>query len=197
VSNLYLLGHLGFTAVMGFVLDKKLLPETISSSKLSNFHFFKWFLLLLGSMIPDIIDKPLGILIFSTGRWFGHTLLLILLESFFLIILLRFSNKRYKFALYFLIGNLMHIILDQPSLGIAIPFFPLFPDPFIVTEWNSFLFGIKSPIVWLTEFLGLIILLTLGKYYKMNKIKWVGLSLLITSYFAVYLALYYFWVLII
>ena len=101
MSNLYLLGHLGFTAVIGFILDKKFPMDSIESNKLNN-NSIKWFLLFLGSMIPDILDKTLGIFIFSTGRWFGHTLLLILLECGLLIILIRFLSETHKFS-YFLV----------------------------------------------------------------------------------------------
>ena len=70
--------------------------------------------LVLGSVLPDIIDKPLGILLFNSffksGRIVAHTLLfpLILLVAGLLM------RSRARVALLMLaIGSLGHLLLDQ------------------------------------------------------------------------------------
>ena len=62
-----------------------------------------WRFIIIGSMLPDIIDKPLGMFIlgdtFSNGRIFAHTLL------FFIIL----------FSLYF---NYKQIVLSYGETGL-------------------------------------------------------------------------------
>ena len=105
---MYLLGHLGFTALSGFVIEK------ITKQKYSKFEL-NYLYLLIGSMIPDILDKPIGSLLFFTGRWIGHSLFFILIISFLISITLKklFSHeKALILALVFMWGNIMHLILE-------------------------------------------------------------------------------------
>jgi hypothetical protein len=190
---MYLLGHLGFTSLIGYLLDKYKFIDPHLEEKAYNRNAY-WIFLLSGSMFPDIIDKSVGSLIFSTGRWLGHTLLFILVASIIIGLFFRDNGRGKVFGLYFFIGNVMHLVLDQPSLGIGIPLFPLFPDPFLSSEWNSFLFGFTDPFVWLTEAIGLLILVLLSYLYNLEKKKKIGLFLFVLSYLIVTTILYYFWV---
>lgn len=197
---MYLLAHLGITAFIGFILDKK--TELIDSSKkkfnLNNSSFF-WALLLLGSMIPDIIDKTIGIMVFSSGRAIGHTLLFTIFQCitfYILISVLKFDFDR-KLGVFFLfIGNLMHFLLDQPSLGIDIILYPILTDKFLSSPDNSFLLGITNPFVWITETLGFMSIIFLGKSYQKNKQFWFVLFLFILSYLSLISVLYYFLVIL-
>jgi len=71
--------------------------------------------LLVGSMLPDIIDKPIGIYlfqeIFSSGRIFSHTLLFLVLLTVAGLLIKRYSGKTWCMALS--IGTLFHLVLDQ------------------------------------------------------------------------------------
>lgn len=72
-------------------------------------------LLLVGSMLPDIIDKPLGMWLLreslSSGRIFGHTLLLAgLLAGVGVYLYLR---HRRVGTLTLALGTVAHLILDE------------------------------------------------------------------------------------
>ncbi|MHA2033356.1 MAG: metal-dependent hydrolase, partial [Candidatus Kariarchaeaceae archaeon] len=60
---MYLLGHVGITLICGYLYQK------IRKEDFSQFTLY----LGIGSMIPDFIDKPIGSLVFQTGRWLGHS----------------------------------------------------------------------------------------------------------------------------
>ena len=71
-------------------------------------------LLLAGSLLPDIIDKPWGIYIFreaiSNGRIFGHTILFLLVVTMAGIYLYRSRGKTCMLAVSF--GVLPHLVFD-------------------------------------------------------------------------------------
>ncbi|MHA2362884.1 MAG: metal-dependent hydrolase [Candidatus Hodarchaeales archaeon] len=189
---MYLLGHLGFTALSVHGMESFL-------SKKKNYTFEKnYTILLIGSMMPDLIDKPIGSLMFETGRWFGHSILFIILSTIIMWILLNFFLKRKQAnveANLFAWGCFMHLILDTPGLNVQVIFWPLLGMKFSHSNWNSFLFGIYSPFVWLTEFLGLIILIGLAKQSNLSDYQWKLGAAGVSSYIGVYLVLFFLWVL--
>lgn len=68
-------------------------------------------LLLIGSMLPDIIDKPLGYFLkFGNGRSITHTLLVTLL--FLIAALFLYIYRRQTWLLALAIGMVAHLILD-------------------------------------------------------------------------------------
>jgi len=78
--------------------------------------------LALGSMLPDIIDKPLGLLAFGTaeqGRTFGHTLLFLIVLATLAVYL---KNLRLASVSF---GVLAHLVLDSMWKSPAILFWPL------------------------------------------------------------------------
>ncbi|VVB70270.1 LexA-binding, inner membrane-associated putative hydrolase [uncultured archaeon] len=114
--------------------------------------------LALGSLLPDIIDKPLGIILFGTptmGRTFAHTLL-------FLSILAALSFYLRDIRLYSLTwGVLAHLVLDQIWLSPVTLLWPLL-GPFPVAReldtlsyLEMLLYRLKNPEVSVPEFLGL------------------------------------------
>jgi len=124
-------------------------------------HPFKRINLLflaLGSILPDIVDKPLGLIIYGTpmmGRIFAHTLLFLLL-----LFALAFLWRDWRVgSLAF--GVLIHLLLDGIWGTPQVLFWPLlgpFPpvehlDPLGYVE--MLLQGLKNPQILLPECLGL------------------------------------------
>jgi len=74
-----LFGHLGITLAAAQTFEKVMLSQ--GKKRFSDLIDYR--LVLLGSMLPDIIDKPLGGLIcketLGSGRIYAHTLLFLLL----------------------------------------------------------------------------------------------------------------------
>jgi len=119
---------------------------------------------LLGSILPDLIDKPLGLLVFGTpamGRTFAHTLL-------FLLILAALALYTRDIRVASLCGGVFaHLALDFIWQSPVIFFWPLlgsFPlaeylDP--VSYMQMLLHGLEEPMVLVPECLGLAYILYL------------------------------------
>ena len=186
-----LFGHIGITfasAVLGFGLREKLRhgitedgvekTSPARDSHSSNDHprsktsFFRSLanhmdirFLLVGSMLPDIIDKPIGVYLFwetfSSGRIFSHTLLFLVLVTVAGLLIRRYSGKTWGLALSF--GTFLHLILDQmwempktllwPIFGIAFEGM----DP---TYWlgNILQALLREPEVYVPEIIGFVVL---------------------------------------
>lgn len=132
---------------------------------------FNRFALLIGAIIPDIIDKTLMFLNISSGRGYSHTLLFALISSS-LILLLTKGNK--AITMSYFIGTLFHLLLDLPEIPL---FFPLVPYDFIYIEdpFGQWLFTLlNEPLIYVTEIIGIVILVFIvvnNKLYNINKIR--------------------------
>jgi inner membrane protein len=85
-----------------------------------------WRLVILGSMLPDIIDKPLGTVIladtFSNGRIFAHTLLF----SLILLLIGLYLYKRGRTGMLVVaLCSMGHLILDSMWRHTSTLFWPL------------------------------------------------------------------------
>jgi len=113
-----LFGHIGVTLGLFFVVGL-FLPrlKTIIDPKY----------LVIGALLPDLIDKPLGMVIFAstitTGRMIGHTLLFTLL--LLLVGLYLYEKKRDLKIISLSTGSLFHLIEDQLWKSPQILFWPL------------------------------------------------------------------------
>jgi hypothetical protein len=130
---MYLFFHLFTGLILGFLLGDLL-------------HDRRWiFPCAIGALLPDLIDKPLGHIIFASsiayGRIYAHTLL------FFLLLLVTglivWKVKRSPLVLAVSVGVLSHTILDlmwremenwsYPFLG---PFRGKMPADYMLTIFN-------------------------------------------------------------
>lgn len=145
-----LLAHVGIT--LGFT---KGLEKVLSCRGMKEItDLIDYRLVFLGSMLPDIIDKPLGGIIFKetigNGRIYSHTLLFLL----FLLIPGIFVCFKYKRPGLFVVaeGSTIHCILDGMWY---------FPETFLwpVCGWS---FPKGDPENWLRLWANL---LTYPKYY--------------------------------
>ena len=122
-------------------------------------------LLILGSLLPDLIDKPIGIYIFgdtfNTGRIFCHTLLFFLLISIAGIYLYKNHHKTWLLILSF--GTFMHLILDQMWVDPPTFFWPLLGFDFEAgdyTEWASSVWDrlFNNTAIYIAEIVGAVII---------------------------------------
>lgn len=191
---MFLFGHTGITlgvatlwanALQGGYFHKNTPKEAIESPASSpqvpsvingiQRHKTSWFaslgsrmdirLLLIGSLLPDIIDKPLGIYIFpealSNGRIFSHTILFLLVVTMLGIYLDRSRGKTHLLGISF--GVLTHLILDQMWRAPRTLFWPIYGlpfDKFGTTDWiiNILHRMVTYPSDYIPELIGLVIL---------------------------------------
>jgi membrane-bound metal-dependent hydrolase YbcI (DUF457 family) len=161
-------GHLGPTLAVVKTGDKLV-------SKRYNKNKIDYRMVLLGSDLPDIIDKPIAILfrsVFNNTRLFGHTLLLTLI-LFLIGIFIGFKHKNFKNNFIILsVGCSIHLILDSMWNFKTILFWPLYGIRFPVrtdTNWagDDFHRLLTDPVYYGMELLGLSILI----YFFVNLIR--------------------------
>lgn len=126
-------------------------------------------ILMVGSLLPDIIDKPVGQFFFretfSNGRIFSHTLLFLLVLTgigFYL-----YRRHRQVWMLTLAAGTFLHLILDGMWTTPATLFWPLMGFTFEkedITDWlaNIFREAFSHPQYAIPELLGLVILAWFG-----------------------------------
>jgi len=121
--------------------------------------------LLIGSLLPDIIDKPIGVYFFretfSNGRIFSHTLLFLVLVMVAGLLVKKYSGKTLGLALS--IGTLFHLILDQMWLMPRTLLWPLFGTGFERMETANWLRNLlhsllEEPEIYVPEIIGLAVL---------------------------------------
>lgn len=144
-NKMLLFAHLGLTLAAGRII------------MLADLAF-----LALGSILPDVIDKPLGLVVFGTpamGRTLAHTLL-------FLLVLVALAVKLRDIRIASVsIGVFAHLILDfmwQSPVILIWPLFGNFPSALDIRTLSyvqRLLYGLRNPLVGLPEVLGLSYLL--------------------------------------
>lgn len=163
------LGHAGIT--LGAVALAANLFGNSAASRLPGRPRCSWWLtaarkldfrfLLVGSLLPDIIDKPLGIYLLrdslGNGRIFAHTLLfliLISLSGWFL-----YRARKQSWLLVLAAGSGAHLILDRMWQNPRTLLWPLLGTSFDRIDVENWLPGIwnnllTNPFTYISEMLG-------------------------------------------
>jgi membrane-bound metal-dependent hydrolase YbcI (DUF457 family) len=166
-----LLAHTGIT--LGAAT---LLAGAAEFKKKSGNGILTWFsslskyvdirILIIGSLLPDLIDKPIGVFLFrdtfSNGRIFSHTLLFLVILSGAGYYLYRRRHKTWLLVLAF--GTFMHLLLDsiwKTPRTLFWPFLGFTFDRVNVEDWPSLWFWdlFIYPDLFIPEIIGLAILL--------------------------------------
>ncbi|MBD3255415.1 MAG: hypothetical protein GF383_09995 [Candidatus Lokiarchaeota archaeon] len=126
--------------------------------------------LIIGSAIPDIIDKSMMFLRLSSGRAYFHSLLFVIL-SFFVLFALTKGNKPISFS--FLLGVVSHLLLDLPDIPLFYPFIAYdmdyTHDPF--PAWiNTLLTNLIVQITEITGALMIVYIIYKNELYSMEAI---------------------------
>lgn len=189
---MFVLGHAGITLGATVLLNSILLrgaadrlkrspkpsPKVPANPDYSRNRMALWFgslgdiidirLLLIGSLLPDIIDKPLGVFLlrdtFSSGRIYSHTLLFLIFISAAGFLLYRSYRKNWLLVLSF--GTLVHLLLDEMWFEAETLLWPLYGFAFerrdlnnwLQWQWNEVL---TEPGVYIPEIVGGAILILL------------------------------------
>ncbi len=123
-------------------------------------------ILLIGSLLSDIIDKPIGHFIFretfSNGRIISHTLLFLILITLAGLYLYKSRARTGLLVLSF--GTLTHLIFDQMWHAPRTLFWPIYGFAFDrgdITDWipNMLAGLISNPQVYVPELVGAAVLL--------------------------------------
>jgi inner membrane protein len=146
--------------------------------KSSSGGLFSWFarlsrrldirILLVGALLPDIIDKPLGHIFLreylSSGRTYAHTLLFAILITLGGLLIRYRTGKNWMLVLS--LGTFIHLILDEMWLQqwrstILWPLYGLEFPRGELTDWigNTLNALTHNPVVYIPEIVGAVVLL--------------------------------------
>ncbi len=166
------LAHLGIPLFLADIIGQATAPSTkeniaqdLDKKKWSGRQFDP-FLMVLGCLWPDFIDKTIGMILFSSGRAMGHTLILCIICS---LIFFLFQSR--KAGISFFLGNLSHLILDMPG----VPWFwPIYPSEFEPTK-NALtnLNWLFNPWTLIFEIIGLGLLYILSLKHRTEISSWL------------------------
>jgi len=176
-----LLGHAGITLAAGMLFQNaipqlptqqtQLTQQTQSTQSTQQTGMLVWLkehfdyrFLLVGSLLPDLLDKPTGQVFFyntfQSGRIFGHTLCFNLLLLIVGIYALRKWKKTGLFILSF--GSVIHLLCDEMWLSPEILLWPAYGWSFPKLVHTSFFAWLPQalnimeagPYIQVSEFIG-------------------------------------------
>lgn len=147
-------GHLGLTT-----------GAVKIGEKIGKYTDIDYRFVLIGAILPDLIDKPVGAVLFRStfhnSRIFGHTVLF----STIIILLGIYQFKRNKnnSILFLGIGSAIHLILDSMWIYPHTLFWPYFGLRFPTRpegQWvrSDLVRLVSDPKYYLSEFTGFIII---------------------------------------
>jgi inner membrane protein len=118
--------------------------------------------LAVGAVLPDIIDKPIGSIlwndVFHNHRVFAHTLVLPVLALAAIMIVTQRQSRSRKAAIAIVLGWFVHLILDGVWASPEAFFWPFFGLDFPRLAGSDFgtLLGnmVGNPLVWVGEAAG-------------------------------------------
>ena len=129
---------------------------------------------LLGAILPDLIDGFLGLFVFEgpAGRWIAHSLLVVIAVA--VIIILGFKGER-RLALFGIaVGWLLHLVADGMWEAPETFLWPAFGTEFATSpaepySWDLFLHPGQHLATWAGEFVGLAILAWFYVAFEMKR----------------------------
>jgi len=175
-----LLGHIGITYGVALAADTAIrhrrygtcrpagFVARVRSSIASFTQHVDLRLLMVASLLPDIIDKPLGMLllanVYGTGRLFCHALIFPVLLA--LAGLVQWHARSMRNLLILAYGSGLHLILDGMWRTSEVLFWPLTRMPMQAVSPEGWLEGllrelVTNPAAYIPEIAGGIILLPL------------------------------------
>jgi inner membrane protein len=161
---LELFAHPGITLGAATVIADAVNRKPSWFTNLAKYLDIRW--LLVGSLLPDIIDKPVGIYLFrdtfSNGRIFFHSLLF--LAVLFAIGIFLWKRYQQKWMLALAAGDFAHLVLDSMWLEPETLFWPFMGVSFprdVIGNWWLFLRDqlTTNTVYFVSEIVGFLVLL--------------------------------------
>lgn len=126
-------------------------------------------LLLLGAVLPDMIDMPIGLIVFSaveSVRLVGHSLLFAAATMALVMLATRRGRPRKKW-MPLAIGVLVHLFLDAMWADPETLWWPIFGWEFSTTGFSDAAAyvsaALSSPVMWVGEAFGLGYLIAMAR----------------------------------
>jgi len=172
---MFLFGHIGITIGIIYLLAwlistrlKKGKPGT-SLPRVIDFR-----IVIIASMLPDIVDKIVGMIIFkdeiSNGRLFTHSIVITGIFSILLLVFVKIKFGHILKTLFYISPVYIHLLLDRMWEEPATLLWPLLGTSFPrldIEISDYFTILLSDPYIFVTEVLGIMIILTLLVKYRL------------------------------
>lgn len=195
---MYLLGHLGLALLVNHV------AERYFKYRLS---ILEYIVLAASALIPDLLDKSIGLIFFGTGRWVGHSLLFLILFSSLLSLIkfdpvvgliesndlfsrLNKGGKSTRLRFLVIAGVVLHLIGDSTTLGPIVLFWPLLGSFPLPDNEAGYLYGFSDPFTRMGELLGLLTLIYINYVNGWSRRGLITIAIFVSTYICVFLLAY-------
>jgi hypothetical protein len=129
--------------------------------------------ILIGSMIPDIVDKLLGMVIFkeeiANGRILTHSVIILGILSISIVNLAQIKVK-FSHLKFYILPPFLHLFLDQLWEHPRTLFWPLLGSDYTKLDiefGDYFTILLSEPFVYITETIGAAVIITLFIRHKL------------------------------
>lgn len=172
---MFILGHIGITIgiiyLLAYYIHSRYKKENPSASFAENIDFR---VIIIAAMLPDIVDKIVGMIIFkeeiSNGRLFTHSIVITGIFSILLLVFIKINSGHILKSLFYISPVYIHLLLDRmwedpptllwPLLGTSFPRIDI-----EISDYFTIL--LSDPYILVSEFLGILIILTLLVRYRL------------------------------
>ena len=195
---MYLLGHIGLALLTNHI------AERYYRYKLS---IFEYLVLIISALIPDLLDKPIGITFFETGRWVGHSLLFLLLISILISLIdfdglirliekkdfisrLNNGGKSSRIRKLIIAGIVLHLVGDFTTLTPIVMLWPFLGSFSLLISDAGFLYGFSDPFTRIAEIFGLFILIYINYVNGWSKRGVIVISIFVLTYICIFILAY-------
>jgi hypothetical protein len=158
---MFLLGHIGLAIILLFVI-------LMITNKTEMIYELDLRIIAIMAILPDIIDKTIGLVIFAetinNGRLFSHTLLFMLIFAIIYFVII--GSKAWVYVFPVLMHQLLDLSWQEPKTW----FWPAYGWEFEFLEKDVFQGWldkfINDPFIFSTEIIGLVILMGIFFYFR-------------------------------
>ncbi len=162
---MFLISHLGFTAAPGALVARWWGENRGFANRAPD---MRW--LLAGAVLPDLIDKPIGQILFKphfeNGRIFAHTFVLALL--LFLAGTYQWKRRGDSRIILLAFGVASHLVLDrvwtEPTTALWPSMGSFLHHPSMQTIIEQIQEYISDPVFWVSELSGAALLVVSLRY---------------------------------
>jgi len=177
---MFLLGHIGISVGIIYMLAWMVTRYSRGEKPALSLENIDFRFVVIASMLPDIIDKVVGMIIlkeeFSNGRIFTHSLLVVGTVSFYITAGTNMKSGHVLKSLYYTAPVWLHLILDRMWELPGTLLWPLFGTHFprIDIEISDyFIILFSEPYILYSEILGgliIAVLIAKHRFYKISNL---------------------------
>lgn len=172
---MFILGHIGITIgiiyLLAYYIYSRKKKENPSASFAENIDFR---VIIIAAMLPDIVDKIVGMIIFkeeiSNGRLFTHSIVITGIFSIMLLVFVKIKSGHIIKSLFYISPVYIHLLLDRMWEEPATLLWPLLGTSFPrldIEISDYFTILLSDSYILVSEVLGFLIILTLLVKYRL------------------------------